>query len=157
MGTMKHYKFIPALAVALLIAVVGLQAQSIRFTLQVDKDTARVGDFVTVTYTLKGGQGDFTTPDFKSLHLVGGPNYSSSMQIINGKIDQENSYSYIFQLVKTGEHLIPSATITLDGEQYESPASSVYAVDNPDWEPRQKKQAVPAEREKNKKRKVTRI
>lgn len=154
---MKHIKYLSALVAMLLITATAMQAQTIRFTLQVDKDTARIGDVVTVTYTLKGGQGDFVTPDFKSLHLVGGPNYSSSMQIINGKIDQENSYSYIFQLVETGEHVIPSAVITLDGERYESPSSTVYVIDNPDWEPRQKKQAVPAKRERNKKRKVTRI
>lgn len=156
--TSKHQLKIVMTVVTMIIIMVGnMQAQSIKFTLQVDKDTVRVGDFVTVTYSLSGGQGDFIAPDFDSLHLVGGPNYSSSMSIINGKIDQQNTYSFIFQLVNAGEHAIPSATINIDGKPYESPSSSVFAIANPDWKPYNKKPAVPSRTEGQKKRKVTRI
>lgn len=131
--------------------------QRISFTLEIDKDTVSVGDMVSVTYTLSGARGDFQEPEFSDLRLVGGPNYSSSISIVNGVMDQRFTYNYVFQLVSPGDFVVPSAAVMADGERYESPTTVIHATENKDWNPSDKAPKVPIDRNAKKKKNVTQI
>ena len=131
-----------------------LDAQNISLTLEVDQDTVKVGDHVTVTYTFSGARGDYKEPEFENLQLVGGPNYSSSIQIINGNMDQRFTYSYIFQLITEGLHKIPSAIVKVGNDEYKSPSMEIFATENDDWNPQLKTPLAP---KTTKKKNVTQI
>ncbi len=132
---MKKIMFIALGLSILYLMPIQSNAQKISFTLTVDKDTIQVGKTVTVTYTLKGARGEFVAPDFGELRLVGGPNYSSSISIVNGAMSQEFTYTYVFQLTEPGDYKIPSAAVKAEGEQFTSPETNVHATENEDWDP----------------------
>ena len=149
---MKIFFFLAAF-----LCVAGLSAQNISFSLEIDKDTIRAGDAVTVTYKLSGARGDFQAPEFDGLRLVGGPNYSSSISIVQGKMDQTFTYSYIFQVIEAGDYNIPEATVNVDGKIYTSPTARLHATANPDWDPNKSKPIVPSKKKSAKDKKVTQI
>jgi len=82
------------------------------------------GDQFTVMWTVNSGGGEFTAPSFEGFYKLMGPqtSYSSSTQIINGKMSNETSYSYVYylQALKEGKFEIAPATFTLKGKTYSS-------------------------------------
>ncbi len=56
--------------------------------------------------------------------------YSSNTQIINGKMSNETSYSYVYylQAVKEGKYVIPPATFTLKNKTYSSDSMHIEVV-----------------------------
>jgi hypothetical protein len=141
----------------MLLCAGSLSAQNISFSLEIDQDTIRVGDEVTVTYKLSGARGDFKAPDFEGMRLVGGPNYSSQISIVQGKMDQTFTYSYVLQVIEEGDYLIPEALVSVDGEEYSSPSAKLHVTANPDWNPQQSKPIVPRKKKSAKDKNVTQI
>ncbi len=86
--------------------------------------TVRVGQQFTIAWKVNSGGGDFAAPSFEDFYRLMGPqtSYSSSTQIINGKITRETSYSYVYylQAVKEGRFVIPPATFTIKNKSYSS-------------------------------------
>lgn len=140
-----------------LFFICSLSAQNISFSLEMDKDTAIVGDVVTITYKLSGARGEFHEPTFDGLRLVGGPNYSSQISIIQGQMDQVFTYSYLFQVLEEGDYGIPEASVSVDGQDYTSPSASLHVTANPDWRPEDTKPVAPSKKKSAKNKKVTQI
>lgn len=140
-----------------IFAVCQLWGQDISFSLEIDQDTVKVGELLTVTYKLTGARGDFETPEFSGLRLVGGPNYSSQISIVQGQMDQVCTYSYVFQPLEEGDIYIPEAQVKVDGKVYTSPSSSVFVTSNPEWSPNKKRPEVPSKKNYGKKKNVTEI
>ena len=140
-----------------LFATINLTGQSISFSLEVEQDTIKLGDYLTVTYTLSGARGEFQEPEFGSLRLVGGPNFSSQISIVNGKMDQTFTYTYIFQPDQSGRLHIPEASATVDGELFISPSADVYITENKDWNPKRSAPPLPKRRKSNRDKNVTEI
>ena len=69
------------------------------------------GEQFSVMWTVNSGGGEFTAPQFDGFFKISGPNtsFSSSTQIINGKMSQETSYSYVYylQAMNEGKYVIP--------------------------------------------------
>jgi hypothetical protein len=67
-------------------------------------------------------KGDFTAPSFEGFYKLAGPqtSYSSSTQIINGKVSQQTSYTYVYflQAIKDGRFVIPPASIKVKNKEY---------------------------------------
>lgn len=84
----------------------------------------RIGQQFTVSWTVNSGGGEFSAPYFGSFYKLMGPqtSYSSSTQIINGKISRETSYSYVYylQATKEGNFVIPPAIFTFKTKTYSS-------------------------------------
>src|SRR5664279_4418867 len=82
------------------------------------------GEQFTVMWTVNSGGGEFSAPSFNGFYKLMGPktSYSSSTQIINGKMSNETSYSYVYylQAVKEGKYVLSPATFTLKGKTYSS-------------------------------------
>jgi hypothetical protein len=80
------------------------------------------GQQFSVMWTVNAGGGELTTPSFVGFVKLLGPqtSYSSSTQIINGKMSQQTSYSYVYYLQagKEGKYVIAPAQFTLKGKAY---------------------------------------
>ncbi|MEI8225683.1 MAG: BatD family protein, partial [Bacteroidota bacterium] len=82
------------------------------------------GQQFNVMWTVNSGGGEFAAPSFNGFYKLMGPqtSYSSSTQIINGKMSHQTSYTYVYflQAVKEGKYVIPPATFTLKNKTYAS-------------------------------------
>ena len=69
-------------------------------------------------------QGEVISSDFGKFEMVSGPSVGSSTSIsmINGKVDQKTTYTYTYYLIghKEGEFTIPGITISIDGRVVKS-------------------------------------
>jgi hypothetical protein len=89
----------------------------------VNTETVRLGEYVQ--YTIESNeQGKFILPEFKDFKVVrgGGISSNTSISYVNGKMTRVASYStsYLLQPLKKGEFIIPSATLEVNGTQYQS-------------------------------------
>ena len=82
------------------------------------------GEQFTVMWTVNAGGGEFTAPSFNGFYKLMGPqtSFSSSTQIINGKMSAQTSYSYVYylQAVKEGKFVIAPAVFILKNKTYSS-------------------------------------
>jgi hypothetical protein len=82
------------------------------------------GQQFSVTWTINSGGGEFTAPSFAGFYKLMGPqtNYSSSTQIINGKMTHETTYSYVYylQAIQEGKYVIAPAVYTFRNKAYQS-------------------------------------
>jgi len=87
-----------------------------------------LGEQFTISWTINAAGGDFTAPPFTGFYVLMGPqtSYSSSTQIINGKISRETSYTYTYylQAINEGKYVIPPAVIKIKSKEYVS--DSIY-------------------------------
>ena len=114
-----------------LILPVALQAQDI--TLQAEyPPVVEAGKQFGVTWTVNSGGGEFSEPSFEGFYKLMGPNtsYSSSTQIINGRVTHETSYSYVYylQALKEGKFVIPPASVTIKNKTYYSDSLRIEVV-----------------------------
>ena len=90
------------------------------------------GEQFAVMWTVNSGGGEFTPGSFNGFYKISGPNtsYSSSTQIINGKMSNSTTYSYVYylQAVKDGKFVIPPATFLLKGKSYYSDSLHIEVV-----------------------------
>jgi hypothetical protein len=87
-------------------------------------EVVRTGQQFSVSWTINSGGGDFSEPSFENFYKLMGPqtSYSSSTQIINGKITRETTYTYVYylQALKEGRFVIPPAKFTFKNKTYNS-------------------------------------
>ncbi len=92
------------------------------------------GEQFPVTWSVNSGGGEFSAPSFNPFMKLIGPqtSYSSSTQIINGKMSHSTSYSYVYylQAVKEGKHVIPPAVFTLKNKTYTSDSLYIEVIGN---------------------------
>ena len=100
----------------------GLGASEVRFQASVDKSKVGVGERFTLSFDLEnagmGGGENIRFPDLSDFYVLSGPNQSSSIQFINGKVSSSVSYNYVLQPKKTGSFTIGSATVEVDKRTY---------------------------------------
>ena len=101
------------------------------------------GQQFNLMWTVNSGGGEFAAPSFSGFYKLMGPqtSYSSSTQIINGKMSHQTSYTYVYylQAVKEGKYVISPATFTLKNKTYVSDSMYIEVVGNSS-----QKQNVPA-------------
>lgn len=81
-------------------------------------DAVAVGDQFRLSYTVNTQKvKNFRAPSIKGFDVLMGPSRSYSMQSINGNTTETLTFTYILLAQKEGEHTIPGATITANGDQ----------------------------------------
>ncbi|PCJ83021.1 MAG: hypothetical protein COA57_12270 [Flavobacteriales bacterium] len=95
-------------------------AQDIKLIASVNKNPVATGDRFQVKFELNTSGAGFKAPDFSSFRVLSGPNQSSSMQWVNGKMSSSISYSYVLMAIKEGKFTIGSANIKAKGKTYKS-------------------------------------
>ena len=103
----------------LVITGYGSMAQAV-LTATVSKNTMAVGEQFQLTYAINGSGQRFQGPELKDFYVLGGPNQSSSIQIINGNYSQSLSFTYYLQAKAEGNFKIGFATIDADGKRIQS-------------------------------------
>lgn len=112
-----HYVLCTFLVVVLFHASASAQG---RFTASAPKTVAENQNF-NLTYTLENANGsNLKLPAFTDFTLIGGPSTSTSMQIINGRVTQSASYTYVLRPKAQGTFTIAPATIDVGGATVES-------------------------------------
>ncbi|MFT4534993.1 MAG: hypothetical protein ACJA1A_002301 [Saprospiraceae bacterium] len=99
------------------------------FSLRADATKVIQNSSFEVKYTLDGAKGSgFITPDFGPFEVVGGPRQSSSMQIINGAMSQNQSFSYDLYATKIGKFKVPGTSIVVNGKKLNSNSLAIEVV-----------------------------
>ena len=97
------------------------------------------GQQFNVTWTVNSGGGEFSPPSFSGFYKLMGPqtSYSSSTQIINGKMSSQVSYSYIYylQAIKDGKFVIPPAKFKLKNKEFFSDSLHIEVISNASQKP----------------------
>lgn len=119
----------------LLIILLPLTAKAQDITVRADyPQVVRAGQQFQVSWTINSGDGQFVAPSFNGFYKLMGPqtSYSSSTQIINGKISRETSYTYVYylQAVKEGNFVIPPASVTVKNKTFSSDSLRIEVVGN---------------------------
>lgn len=82
------------------------------------------GQQFSVSWTVNSGGGEFSAPSFSGFNKLMGPqtSYSSSTEIINGKMSHSTTYTYTYylQTINEGKFTIPPARFTLKDKTYTS-------------------------------------
>jgi len=91
-----------------------------------------IGEQFRLTYSINKRPSEFTPPEFNDFEILAGPSTSSSssVQIINGKVSQTESYTYTYILVsqKEGKFNIGPAEILVDKEKVKSNSLTIDVV-----------------------------
>lgn len=92
------------------------------------------GQQFSVTWTVNAGGGEFSAPSFDGFRKLMGPqtSYSSSTQIINGKMSHQTSYTYVYflQAIKEGKFAISPAVFTLKNKSYQSDSIRIEVINS---------------------------
>jgi BatD DUF11 like domain len=87
------------------------------------------GQQFSVSWTINSGGGEFMAPSFEGFYRLMGPqtSYSSSTQIINGRMSHQTTYTYLYylQALKEGKYVIPPASYTLKNKTYYSDSINI--------------------------------
>lgn len=115
----------------LFLISLSLSGQDVEFTVEYPS-VVNTGQQFTVTYKVNAGGGEFSVPSFSPFYKLMGPqtSYSSSTQIINGRMSTQTSYSYVYylQAVKEGTFVIPPAVFKLKGKEYRTDSMRIEVV-----------------------------
>lgn len=109
------------------------QQDEVRFTVEVSTDSLLMGNALQVRFILENGQGqDFQAPYFEGFKVVSGPNYSSSMSIVNGRTTQRLTYTFHLVPEDIGNYYIEPASIKIGEKYLETAPMEVIVFPNPD-------------------------
>ncbi len=126
---MKKYLLSAILMMFLIIP--GVLADEIKFTASA-KTLVSLGDRFQLTYTVNARGGAFSGPSIKHFRVLSGPNISTSQsyQVINGRMSQSITVSYVYylQAFEEGKFEIPAATISIDGKISKSNTLSIGVI-----------------------------
>jgi hypothetical protein len=110
---------------------IALTAQDIKVTTEYPS-VVNNGQQFTITYSVNAGGGEFSIPSFNGFYKLMGPqtSYSSSSQLINGRLISETSFSYVYylQAMKEGKFVIPPALFKLKNKEYYSDSIRIEVV-----------------------------
>jgi hypothetical protein len=103
------------------------------FTASVDRSRVAMGEHLELTFTLEGSTAgrNFRPPSFSDFVVLSGPNQSTNMQFINGRMSASVSYSYILQPRSEGIFTIGPAVIDVDGTQLKTQPISIEVTKAP--------------------------
>ena len=116
-----------------LASVQMLAAQSPKLSVSVSSDTVLLGNYFELKFTVENvASTGFEAPDLHEFNVVGGPNTSSSMSIVNGVVSQSASYTYYLEPVDIGVYTIKPAYLTTGETALETPPIDILVVPNPE-------------------------
>ena len=103
------------------------------FEVHVSTDTILYGNYLEVRFTAHNISGKFESPKFEDFNVIGGPNQSTNMSIVNGVASQSASYSYFIEPKNTGLMIIePAFFVNNKEENHETPPIEIICLPNPD-------------------------
>jgi len=114
------------------LIVFGTSLAGQAITVKTSSDSILLGNVITVNFRMDNADGEFEAPVFENMRVVSGPNYSSSVQIINGNMTSKQSISYILKPTELGQHFIPPAYVSGEDYTLETQPVEINVYPNPD-------------------------
>jgi len=112
------------------------------FTASVNETTVADNERFQVSFTFSGSSinnlSKFSPPTFETFIILSGPNQSTSIQIINGAQSASLTYNYVVQPKGVGTFAIGSASITQEGNTYQTETIKITVVNGADKMKQQK-------------------
>lgn len=126
---MKQFIKIVVILFAIFLPSSRICAQGI--SAQVSSKKVQVGVPFEYAVVISGASSNYNQPQFRDFEIVSGPNQSSSMQYVNGVINQQMIFSYGLVARKEGKYQIGSANAIVNGQRMETQAIIIEATKNP--------------------------
>lgn len=109
-----------------------LGAQDMRFFLNTSRDTLLEGHLVQLTYQIENAEIEaFTPPEFTGFDLVAGPQQSTSMRIVNGRVSRQATITYVLASTVAGQFTIEPARLVTGERTLECPRKHLTVLPNP--------------------------
>lgn len=125
------YKIFTFYSILLIVLPLTTMARDVEFIASAPAEVA-VGERFRLTFQVNTRPASFNAPAFQGFRVLSGPSQSSStsMQIINNQTTVTETFTYTYTLEATaeGSFTIPSARITVNGQNYQSNAISIRVV-----------------------------
>lgn len=126
---MKLYKIRFFLLLSVCLSLTLALSGQVEFVATTDAKQVVTGQYFTVKFALKNGDGDqFRAPSFSGFQVVGGPSRSQMRSNINGQVSYEVSYGYTLTADKPGKFKIGTATIYANGETYKTAPLNIEVI-----------------------------
>lgn len=126
---MKLYKIRFFLLLSVCLSLTLALSGQVEFVATTDAKQVVTGQYFTVKFALKNGDGDqFRAPSFSGFQVVGGPSRSQMRSNINGQVSYEVSYGYTLTADKPGKFKIGAATIYANGETYKTAPLNIEVI-----------------------------
>lgn len=120
------------IALAALVGASAALAQDITFVARVEPVRVAAGEQFEVSFTLSGTSlpkyENFTAPDFGQFVVLSGPNSSTSVQYVNGRMSSSLSFTYFLYARQPGAYTLGQASIEVGGVQFKSKPVKVDVV-----------------------------
>lgn len=126
-------------AILLLFAIYTASSQ---FTAEVSSNPVSAGERFQITFTIEGDARNFRPPDFKGFSILSGPSQSQSVQIVNGQMSRQLSFTYLLQAGDPGDYMIQPATVESEGKRLQSNSIKLKVIKG-QTTPQQKQQDDP--------------
>ncbi len=116
-----------------LFTIISFTAWSQDISVEVEyPSVVEAGEQFSVSWSVNSGGGEFSSPPFTGFYKLMGPqtSYSSSTQIINGKMSHQTTYTYVYylQAVNEGKFKIPPAVFTLKNKSFYSDSMHIEVI-----------------------------
>ena len=120
-----------------LLAFIGItygQDKPVKFSVEVSTDSILMDNYFEVKFNLENADGqNFEAPDFaEAFNVVSGPNFSSSVNMINGSVTQNMTITYYLEPKDIGAYYIQPASVMAGDEVLETAPIEVMVHPNPD-------------------------
>ncbi len=106
------------------LLIINIGAQEIQFTASVDKNVAALNQTLTLTIQLTSEGANISgmpqIPPLDGFTVVSGPNTSTKISFVNGKVSSGRSYSYVLVPIKEGKLTIGSAVFNHNNKEYKT-------------------------------------
>lgn len=126
-GRIHTYRWL-MLAFFWIAGIVHTAAQEIKFIGSVSKSKVSIGEVFQLSYTVNVSAQRFDGPDLSEFVNYGGPNQSSSVQIVNGQMTQSFTFFYRLAARKEGKFTIAPATVTVANGKIKSNTIDIEVV-----------------------------
>lgn len=110
------------------------QEKAAKFTVSVSTDSILMDNYFEVKFTLENANGkNFEAPNFdEHFNVVSGPNFSTSMSMVNGDVTQSMTITYYLEPREIGAYYILPASVEANEKVLETAPLEVLIVPNPD-------------------------
>lgn len=110
------------------------QDKPVTFTVDISTDSILMDNYFQVRFTVENADGqNFEAPDFsESFDIVSGPNFSTSVSMMNGDVTQSMNITYYLRPRDVGAYYIQPASVQAQGELLETMPMEVFVHPNPD-------------------------
>jgi len=121
---MHYLKFSIALLCTGLFSITCFAQVSFKVT--VNQKLIDLSEFVEVKYSIQGGKArNFNPGDLSAFQIVSGPNETSNVSYVNGKVSQSKIYSYYLKPKKEGVFKISGGSVMVNKTRYRAKPVSV--------------------------------